>query len=281
MASPAQFYQGDVFHARFKPRRHQFRYPVFFMRINLREMHQPINSAWFGVDVWRPLAFFQRDHGPKDGSSLLPWAQRLLAGMGANDPGGDVWLYTFPRVWGFTFKPVSFWHWHDRDGHLRLVLAEVNNTFGERHFYLLRDVQQHAITAQSQLQCSKCFHVSPFCEVSGLYRFQLLSQGDRYHMVIDYSDAASSDAASSDASCAAATDADNAPGINTDAAILHTSFSGQPLPFTAQSAVRLLLRQPLMTLGVVFRIHWQALRLWIKGVPFFRKPSPPTAEVSS
>lgn len=255
MTSPAQFYQGDVFHARFKPRQHQFRYPVFFMRINLREMLQPINSPWFGVDVWRPLAFFQRDHGPKDGSALLPWAQRLLAGMGANDPGGDVWLYTFPRVWGFTFKPVSFWHWHDRDGHLRLILAEVNNTFGERHFYLLRDTVQHEITAQSTLQCSKCFHVSPFCEVSGLYRFQLLSQADRYHMVIDHSD-------------------DTAP-------ILHTSLSGRPLPFTAQSAVRLLLRQPFMTLGVVFRIHWQALRLWIKGVPFFRKPAPPTAEVSS
>lgn len=271
MASPAQFYQGDVFHARFKPRRHQFHYPVFFMRINLREMHQEINRVWFGVDVWRPLAFFQEDHGPKEGSSLLPWAQRLLAGMGVNDPGGDVWLYTFPRVWGFTFKPVSFWHWHDREGQLRLVLAEVNNTFGERHFYLLRDMEQHAITAQSKLQCSKCFHVSPFCEVSGRYRFQLLSQDDHYHMVIDLSDA----------SCAAATEADNEPGIDTGAAILHTSLSGRPLPFTAQSAVRLLLRQPLMTLGVVFRIHWQALRLWIKGVPFFRKPSPPNAEVSS
>lgn len=255
MNDSIHFYQGQVFHARYRPRAHQFRYPVFFMRINLREWSTLKTTSWFGFDCLRPLAFYQRDHGPRDGSALLPWAQQLLTNTGIADPGGDLWLYTFPRVWGFSFKPVSFWHWHDTRGELRIVLAEVNNTFGERHIYLLQDKNGDAITDRSELSCSKIFHVSPFCDVSGQYRFQPAVNTRFFRMVIDHADA--------------------------EGEILHTSLSGRPLPFTRQNAVRLLLRQPLMTMGVVFRIHWQALRLWIKGVPFFRKPSPPTVEVSS
>lgn len=255
MSAAATFYRGDVFHARFQPRRHHFRYPVFFLRVDVRELDSLKTSAWFGNNAWRPLAFYEQDHGLRDGSSILAWAKGVLDTAGVADPGGKLWLYTFPRVWGFAFKPVSFWHWHDNDGHLRVLLAEVNNTFGERHIYLMQAESGAPITDQTPLRCNKIFHVSPFCEVKGHYRFECRETDTLYRMVIDH--------------------ADNTGDI------LHTSMAGHPLPFTAANALRLLLTHPLMTFGVVFRIHWQALRLWLKGVPFFRKPAPPTAEVSS
>lgn len=251
----AEFYRGSVFHARFQPRRHHFRYPVFFMRLNIRTLDAMQSSSWFGVDTWRPLSFFQRDHGLRDGSPILAWAEKLLENAGVADPGGKLWLYTFPRLWGFAFKPVSFWHWHDVDGHLRVLLAEVNNTFGERHIYLLQEANGGPITCDTRLTCRKLFHVSPFCAVNGHYHFACHEADASYRMVIDHGDSSGD--------------------------ILHTSLAGTSLAFSGANALKLLCTHPVMTFGVVFRIHWQALRLWLKGVPFFRKPSPPTAEVSS
>lgn len=249
------FFKGDVFHARFRPHRHEFRYPVFFLRLNVRKLSGSTSTAWFGFDCWRPLAFFQADHGHRDGSDILAWAQALIKSAGVSDPGGNVFLYTFPRVWGFAFKPVSFWHWLDAQGKCRLLLVEVNNTFGERHVYLLQAADGGEISETSVLGCAKCFYVSPFCEVKGQYRFTPVAAETRYRMVIDYADGSGD--------------------------LLHTSLAGRALPFTAGNAVRLLLGHPLLTFGIVFRIHWQALRLWLKGVPLFRKPTTPTAEVRS
>ncbi|WP_047237630.1 DUF1365 domain-containing protein [Chromobacterium subtsugae] len=250
--SGAYLLTGQVMHRRLRPAPNRFVYPVFCLRLNLAKL-ESLRGFWFGVDHWRPLSLRTRDYGPRDGSPLLPWIRARLeeAGLPAN---GEVWLQTFPRVFGYVFNPVSFWHCHNASGQLIAVLAEVNNTFGERHGYLLSQTGGGPISAASQLSCRKLLHVSPFCRIEGHYRFRFHQSGDHALVRIDYH--------------------------NDAGPLLHTAISGRLSPLTPGTAARALLRQPLLTLGVIARIHWQALRLWLKRVPFFRKPHPPAAALS-
>ncbi|WP_205881897.1 DUF1365 domain-containing protein [Leeia aquatica] len=243
---------GLVMHQRLRPVRHRFRYPACAIRLRLAALDR-VSNRWFGVDCWRPLSLRTRDYGPRDGSPLLPWIQRQLraAGLPAD---GEVWLQTFPRVLGYAFSPVSFWYCHDRAGQLVAVLAEVNNTFGEHHAYLLARPGGEPITTGSVLTCRKQLHVSPFCQVAGHYQFRLAETPERMLMRIDYHDP--------------------------HGALLQTSISGPLQPLTAAAARRMVLRQPLDALAIISRIHWQALRLWIKRVPWFGKPRPPEQPVS-
>ena len=152
---------------------------------------------------------------------------------------------------GHAFKPVSFWFVHRADGSLAAIVAEVNNTFGERHCYLLRGEN---VRWGQELVADKIFHVSPFCAVEGQYRFRFMRTVDRMVARIDLHD-------------------DQGP-------LLKTSISGHLELFTRQSARRAFWGTPLMTLGVVARIHWHALRLFLKRVPFFHKPAAPERFVS-
>lgn len=236
--SAAQLIHARVMHARLKPVSHRFVYPVFYVRVNLARLDD-CQSAWFGIDRRRPLSIRTRDYGPRDGHSLQQWMRALLAAHDI-EADGEIWLQTFPRVFGYVFNPVSFWHCHDADGRLRAVLAEVNNTFGETHRYLLR------LSDDGQGASIKQMHVSPFCASDGGYRFRFQLTATRQHTAIDYH--------------------------NDQGLLIRTTLSGLVEPMSNRAAATALLRYPLLGLGIVFRIHWQALRLWLKGVPFFRKP---------
>jgi hypothetical protein len=230
---------GHVMHTRLRPAKNAFVYPVFFVQLPLRRLDQ-VAGPLFGIDRWRPLSLYQRDHGPRDGSPLLPWILGLLRQHGLPDDG-EVMLQTFPRVMGYVFNPVSFWYCHDRLGRLVAVLAEVNNTFGGHHDYLLhRDGE--AIDADRQLVAEKRFHVSPFCQVAGTYGFRFRLGRGVASARIDYGD-------------------DAGP-------LLLTAISGRPHPWSTAALLSALLRMPLLTVGIITRIHWQALKLWLKGVPF-------------
>jgi len=241
MSAAAQLVHGQVMHARLRPVAHRFVYPVFYLRLNLARLDD-CNTRCFGVDRWRPLSIRRRDYGPRDGSSLEAWMRALLREHDiAAD--GEIWLQTFPRVMGYAFNPVSFWHCHDADGGLRAVLAEVNNTFGESHRYLLRTGADGTAGAVKQL------HVSPFCQVAGHYRFRFRLGGARQRTGLDYHDA--------------------------DGLLIRTVLSGRAAPMSDRLLIGALLRYPLLGLGIVARIHWQALKLWRKRVPFFGKPPLP------
>ncbi|WP_176648560.1 DUF1365 domain-containing protein [Duganella sp. SG902] len=240
----AQLVHGQVMHARLRPAPHRFAYPLFYVRLNLARLEQ-CNSRWFGVDRWRPLSIRSRDYGPRDGSSLELWMRGLLRAHGI-EADGEIWLQTFPRVAGYVFNPVSFWQCHAADGKLRAVLAEVNNTFGETHRYLLRIDASGAATAVAPKQ----MHVSPFCEVQGHYRFRFRLGGSNHCTSIDYHD--------------------------NHGLLLRTALSGRPAPMSDRAIIGALCRYPLLGVGIVFRIHWQALRLWLKRVPFFSKPPAPS-----
>lgn len=252
--------RGQVRHQRMRPAANAFTYPVFFLMLPMRALRR--DPSLLAVPRRRRalLSFDDRDHGD-GGPDALAWAEALLLRHGIDDVDGEIWLQTFPRVLGYVFKPVSFWFGHRRDGSLRVVLAEVNNTFGERHVYLLEPAAGSSELRWGELvRSAKVFHVSPFCSVQGSYHFRFARVdrgargGQRLVARVDHHDA--------------------------DGPLLLTSISGALRELTAARAFAALLAQPLLTLGVMWRIHWQALRLWRKRVPWFSKPSPPAQLVT-
>ena len=246
---------GQVQHTRLRPARHAFRYPTYFLMLPMRALAaDPL--GWGGVRHNRLglVSFFDRDHGTGQGAALA-WFESVLAAEGLlAEADGEVWLHTYPRVAGHAFKPVSFWYAHRRDGSLVAALAEVNNTFGERHCYLLSGPE---VGWGRELKAGKVFHVSPFCEVSGDYRFRFLrtfAASDRTVVRIEHH--------------------------NQGGPLLLTSVSGELQPATPARVRQAFFGMPLMSLFVVARIHWQALQLAVKRVPFFRKPQPPEVFVT-
>jgi DUF1365 family protein len=248
MTARPRLFLGNVMHRRLRPVVNAFVYPVFYIQLPLRDLESAI-CPFFAIDRSNLLSFWQKDHGPRDGSPLLPWITARLRERGLPDDG-EIILQTFPRLFGYVFNPVSFWFCHDRSGALIAVLAEVNNTFGGTHAYLLHNPGGAPLRDGQELRADKCFHVSPFNEIVGGYRFRFHLDRPAQLARIDYDDA--------------------------DGELLRTAISGKPRAWSAAALFGAFLRMPLMTAGVMLRIHWQALKLWLKGVPFrgARVPQP-------
>lgn len=236
--------RGLVRHRRLRPREHAFAYRSYFLWLPMRGLRrEPCEALNRNGRGW--LSFHDADHGD-GGADALAWLDGLLAAEGITDADGEVWLQTYPRVLGYVFKPVSFWYCERADGSMAAVVAEVNNTFGERHCYLLRGAD---LAWGREQQAAKVFHVSPFCRVEGRYRFRFMRAGARVVARVEHDDASGP--------------------------LLQTSLSGELQPLTAASARAAFWSMPALTLMVVARIHWQALQLALKRIPFFSKPRPP------
>ena len=245
---------GAVMHERHVQAHNRFVYPSAFLRLPLARL-DTLRVPLLGIERANLISFRRRDHGARDGSPLLPWIRALLDERGlAAACDGEVVLQTMPRILGFVFNPVSFWFCHDRAGSLRAVLAEVNNTFGERHNYLLHHDDLRPIVTGDELRASKRFHVSPYFPVRGEYRFRFEQRGAVHAVSIELWDGGERQ--------------------------LSTRLSGRAEKVSGTSMAKWLARQPFMTLGVVARIHWQALRLALRRVSFFRKPAPPIEETT-
>ena len=253
MATLPKLLIGQVMHRRLRPAKNAFVYPVFYVQMPLADLSAG-KSPIFSVDRNNLLSFHQKDHGPRDGSPLLPWIQSLLREHGLPDDG-EIMLQCFPRVLGYVFNPVSFWFCRNRTGALIAVLAEVSNTFGGRHNYLLHNPDGTALRDGQLLTTSKQFHVSPFCEVEGGYRFRFYLDKPAMLARIDYDDA--------------------------EGELLLTAISGKARAWCTQTLLGAFLRMPFLTAGVMLRIHWQALKLWLKGVPFFGKTVPQPLQEST
>ena len=252
---------GQVRHTRLRPAKNSFTYGTYFLMLPMRRLRsQP--SAELKRNRFGLLSFHDRDHGDGRADSLA-WIDELLTHEGITDADGEAWLHCYPSVLGYAFKPVSFWYCHRADESLAAIVVEVNNTFGERHCYLLRGP---GLAFGQELRADKVFHVSPFCDVAGSYRFRFLrtdlhpaadglrKDSQRTVVRIDHDD-------------------ESGP-------LLQTSVSGRLVPLSRRSVLGAFFGMPLMTFFVVARIHWQALKLWTKHVPFFRKPEPPKAFIT-
>ncbi|MES2770753.1 MAG: DUF1365 domain-containing protein [Pseudomonadota bacterium] len=244
---------GQVMHARLRPRKNRFLYPVFYVQLPLRHL-LCVRKPIFSLERWNILSFCARDHGPRDGSDLVLWIENILREHHL-PYDGEIVLQCFPRVLGYVFNPVSFWFVYAASGSLIAVLAEVNNTFGENHRYLLHNPDAAPINEKQVLRCEKRLLVSPFNHVEGHYRFRFCLDRARPLVRIDYVDA--------------------------DGLLLRTALSGLPHAWSGRALLGAFVRMPLLSLGVSLRIHWQALRLWLKGVPFVGTKSPVALSHSS
>ncbi|MEP6738919.1 MAG: DUF1365 domain-containing protein [Caldimonas sp.] len=252
---------GQVRHTRLRPVRNAFAYPTYFLLLPMRTMRARPAPALarnrFGL-----ISFHDADHGDGRADSLA-WIDDLLAAEGIADATGEVWLHCYPRVLGFTFKPVSFWYCHRADATLAAIIVEVNNTFGERHCYVLRGAE---LAFGREMRASKVFHVSPFCAVAGDYRFRFMRTGIHAHDGVHDRGPARTVA--------------RIDHHDDDGLLLQTSICGTLQPLSKRCVRAAFFRVPLLTLGVVVRIHWQAVKLWFKHVPFLSKPAPPQSFIT-
>jgi len=252
---------GLVKHTRLYPVRNHFSYGVFTLKIPMRQRRNDpklLSRQGLGDGERAIYSFYDEDHGQGETDSLA-WIEKLLKSQGINDIDGEIWLQTFPRVFGYVFNPVSFWICLRHDQSVRAILAEVNNTFGERHCYLLSKKNGDSLSSGETILSNKIFHVSPFCSTQGEYQFRFLFSKDSKSGV--------------DSVCRIELHEDNKP-------LIYTSISGHDFELSRQALRKAFFSYPLMTFGVILRIHWQALKLWSKGVRFHPKPNPPKMEVT-
>ncbi len=251
MTDLARLYLGKTTHLRTQPRAHRFSYNVFQIMVDVDHL----DTAFKGLKTLRNgrfglFSFAARDHGARDGSSLRVWVQGVLDQLGLRVQTHRISLLCFPRVLGFVFNPISLFFVHDDQGVLRAVIYEVNNTFGQTHAYAL---PANGLDVEHQL-ADKALYVSPFYRVEGGYKFTVTDPNDRFHLTIL-----------------------KQVGDEID---FTATLVARRLSLSDGQLLKLFLTMPFMTLGVVIAIHWEALRLWIKGAVFGARPPGPQASIS-
>lgn len=255
--SGAALLRGETYHRRRGGPANAFRYGVDYLLWRL-EPAADARSAVVRRRRFALLGLSDRDHGRGEGS-MLGWAVEQAKFFGVpSDAMAQVWLLTQPRTLGYVFNPVSFWFFRDAAGALRAVLAEVNNTFGDRHSYLCALPDRRAITGGDTIRAEKVFHVSPFQQTAGVYDFRFAIGWDAIDIQIDHSRPAE------DGSC---------HGVV-------ATLSGHLEPLSTKGLLRMIACRPLGALRVSALIYWQAIRLKLKGAPYQARPLPPTEEVT-
>ena len=237
-------YTGQVLHTRLRPVRHRLRYRMFMLLLDLDEL--PALSRrlkMFGTGRPALLSFHEADHGDGTSGGLRSWAAGLLAEAGIA-AGGPVRLLTMPRVLGHAFNPLSVFFCHRPDGKLAAMLYQVNNTFGERHTYVMPAEPDGAGLVRQR--CNKAFHVSPFMDMALTYRFRVLPPTDAVSVGIQVFDETSQ--------------------------LLTAAFAAHRRPLTDAALLGAFLSAPLLGLKVLAAIHWEALLIWRKGVGLRKHP---------
>ena len=241
-------YQGHVMHMRLTPFAHKFRYRVFSMLLDIDRLSQTLAPLrLMKLDQFGLLSFSRKDHGYRDGSDLRPWVEEQLATKGIAAPH-RIWLLSFPRILGYAFNPLAVYFCEDAEGRMTGIVYQVKNTFGDQHPYVIQPEEDPDGAFRHDQQ--KGFFVSPFIQLDQTYRFTIRRPDARLAVRIRQHDET---------------------GPN-----LIATQSGTRRPLTDAAVLRLWASHPLMTLKVIAAIHWQALKLWLKGARFipYRGPYP-------
>jgi DUF1365 family protein len=236
-------YTGTVIHKRFKPKEHFFKYKVFSLLLDLSELETLSNKIrFFSLNRFNLISFQEKDHGLRDGSSLTEWVKKNLEQNNINSENIKIKLLCYPRILGYVFNPLSIFFVYNNQEQLVSILYEVKNTFGEQHTYVFRVDNNNNLI---QNNCSKKFHVSPFIEMDCQYFFKILKPGNKLSVIIDQYDK--------------------------DGKILFASQDGDRNELNSAQLIKSYLKHPLMTLKIISAIHFEAFKLWTKGIKFIQK----------
>lgn len=253
MTFQSRLYVGTVSHRRFRPARHRLRYRMYWMLFDIDEIDALAeNLRWFSRNRFNLVSFFDRDHGPGNGQPVRTYVEAALGRAGISADGGAIRLLCIPRIFGYTFNPISVFFCHGKDGALRAMLYEVHNTFGQRHAYLIPAAGEDGTPLRQRAQ--KRFYVSPFMGMDMRYEFSVLPPDDRVAIAIK--------------------------GADGDGPLIAATLVGQARRLTDRALLRVLVTHPLLTFKVISAIHWNALLLWLKGVRLRERPAAPEMPVS-
>jgi len=246
-------YHGQVMHTRFRPVRHRLRHRILWLLLDLDELPMLTQRLrLFSLNHFNLMDFRDRDHGDGSATSMRTQIEQHLQGAGLAVDGGAIRVLCMPRVLGTVFNPLSVFFCYRADGGLQAMLYEVHNTFGERHSYLIPLTDAAAPVLRQS--CTKAFHVSPFMEMAMTYHFRIEQPAERAVVAIEGSDA--------------------------DGKLISAAYVGKRRELTDTNLLRAFLAQPLLAMQVLGAIHWEALKLWRKGMRLRTKPPPPRDFVS-
>ena len=250
----AQIYPCQVMHQRLFPVHYRFRYRIVSALFDIDRLDALARDhRWFSLNRFNLFSLHTRDHGRRDGSPWRPWIEASLAEHGVHLDGGRIRLLAMPRILGYAFNPLSVWYCEHRDGRPRAVLLEVRNTFGEHHHYLLHEGGA-PIHWPVRATKPKRFHVSPFIDMTPFYAFRLGEPGARLRITIQE--------------------------YQNNELMLVATQSGQARAFSDRNLLRTFAAMPWATARIMVLIHWQALKIWLRGGRYHPKPKPPAQEVS-
>ena len=243
MIKNSYIYTGTVIHKRFKPKVHSFNYSVFSLLIDLSELDLMNNNLGiFSYNKFNIVSFYSKDHGPRDGSSLRKWVIKNLQKNNIEAEGIQIKLLCYPRIFGYVFNPLSVFYIYNKNSELISILYEVKNTFGEQHTYIFKTKKNENLI---QHICKKKFHVSPFIKMDCIYFFRLLKPGNRVSVIIDLQDQ--------------------------EGKILYASQDGEKSELNNKNLIQSYIKHPLMSFKIIVAIHFEAFKLWSKGIKFIKK----------
>jgi len=252
MTLRSSLYVGSVMHRRIQPRMHHFRYQAFWLLLDLDELDEPSSKLrWFSHNRSNIFSFYDADHGDGTQTPLRVQVEQQLSEAGVDLSGGQIRLLCMPRTLGYCFNPISIFFCYRADGTLAAVVYQVHNTFGERHSYVIRVEDQSAALHQ---RCQKLFYVSPFLEMDMRYDFRITGPDERIAVGISASSSAKP--------------------------VLNAVLTGRRRELTDRNLMFVFLKIPAITIKVIAAIHWEAIRLWAKGIRLHRRPSPPVHTVT-
>lgn len=242
-------YRGEVFHRRNRPKQHQLRYRVFWFMLDLSQMQQASHRLrLFSYNRFNLLSVYNRDYGDGSDTPLRDQIKAQLSRADVDIGEGPIRLLTMPRVLGYAFNPISLYYCHHRDGRLAAMVYEVSSTFGQRHSYVIPVLLKDQALGLIRQGATKALYVSPFMGMDMDYRFCGAVPDETLNMVID--------------------------GVDAEGVLITASMSGHRYEFTDKTLMAAALSIPWLTLKVILAIHWEALKLWLKGVELTQQPRP-------